>query len=279
VRLLASLLGREAPDFLGDGSFSLVAQLATRREGWTSDSFELVAGAMRARGQLSLTEAARPSLAGRVALETLPLPAPHQLVALGWPPFDFDIALRADRIEPPDLPHAEQASAQLRGDATALRLEQGQAQLSGGALLAAISLARGERAGLATEGSLADAVLSGPLTGRPLDLTAGRLSAAWRLAAQGNTAEALLASLEGTTRLARATPCCKDWTRPRQRRRATTAPRRRCGRPWAAVPRPSSAARSSSSCRTGRSGSRPGSWWRRAGWRCACPDSSTCRAT
>jgi hypothetical protein len=76
VRLLASLLGREAPDFLGDGSFSLVAQLATRREGWTSDSFELVAGAMRARGQLSLTEAARPSLAGRVALETLPLPAP-----------------------------------------------------------------------------------------------------------------------------------------------------------------------------------------------------------
>jgi hypothetical protein len=202
VRLLASLLGREAPDFLGDGSFSLVAQLATRREGWTSDSFELVAGAMRARGQLSLTEAARPSLAGRVALETLPLPAPHQLVALGWPPFDFDIALRADRIEPPDLPHAEQASAQLRGDATALRLEQGQAQLSGGALLAAISLARGERAGLATEGSLADAVLSGPLTGRPLDLTAGRLSAAWRLAAQGNTAEALLASLEGTTRLA-----------------------------------------------------------------------------
>ena len=202
VRLLTSLLGDEAWDFLGDGSFSLVTQLATRPEGWTADGFELVAGAMRGRGQLALTRAARPLLAGRVALETLPLPDWHRLSPRAWPGFDLDLALRADRVEPPDLPHAEQASAQLRADATTLRLEQGQTMLAGGALAATLSLTRGERPGLLAEGSLTDAALSGPLTGRPLDLTAGRLTAGWHLAAQGSTGEALLASLGGTARLA-----------------------------------------------------------------------------
>jgi hypothetical protein len=120
----------------------------------------------------------------------------------GWPPYDLDLALRADRVASPDLPHLEQASAQLRGDAGTLRLEQVQAQLAGGALSGTLSLTRGERPVLATEGSLADAVVGGPVTGRPLDISAGRLSAEWRLAAQGHTMEALLASLAGTARVA-----------------------------------------------------------------------------
>jgi hypothetical protein len=202
VRLFAALLGGEAPDFLGEGSFSLITQLATRPEGWSLDGFELVAGALRARGQVALAQAARPVLSGRVAAETLPLPEWRDLGPRGWPPYDLDLALRADRVASPDLPHLEQASAQLRGDAGALRLEQVQAQLAGGALSGALSLTRGERPVLATEGSLADAVVGGPVTGRPLDISAGRLSAEWRLAAQGHTMEALLASLAGTARVA-----------------------------------------------------------------------------
>lgn len=201
VRLLTALLGDGAPTFLGHGSLSLIGQLATRPDGWSLDGFELVAGEMRGRGQLTLAQAARPALSGRFAAETLPLPDLRRVVERPWPPFDLDLALRAERVEPPELPHLEQATARLRADAESLRVEQLQAQLAGGALSATFGLTRGERPALATDGSLADAAIGGALTGRPVDVAAGRLSGEWRLNAQGHTADALLASLAGTARV------------------------------------------------------------------------------
>ncbi|MFL1464178.1 AsmA-like C-terminal region-containing protein [Roseococcus sp. DSY-14] len=197
VRLLGGAFGGAAPDFLGEGSFSLVANWQLRPDAWASDGFDLVAGALRARGQGSVSRGgARRAVAGRLHFEHLPLPEWGALLPEAWP--DLDLALRADTVAAPGLPALSAASAALRADAAALRLEEGRAAVLGGE--ASLRLRRAGAA-LEAEGALADAVLAGPAFGTPLDVTAGRLGAEWRLAARGHAPAALRETLSGTARL------------------------------------------------------------------------------
>ncbi len=197
VRLLAGALGGAPPDFLGEGSLSLVANWQMRPDAWASDGFDLVAGALRARGQGSVARGgARPSASGRLHFENLPLPEWAALLPGSWP--DLDLALRADALGLPGLPAVSSASATLRADAGALRLEDGRVRILGGE--ASLRLRR-EGAVLEAEGSLADAVLPGPAFGTPLDVTAGRLAAEWRLSARGHAPAALRETLGGAVRL------------------------------------------------------------------------------
>ena len=69
--------------------------------------------------------------------------------------------------------------------------------LAGGALSGSLRLTHGTEPQLSLEGQLADIVLAAPLSGRPVDIAAGRLSASARLEATGTTPAALLASLGG----------------------------------------------------------------------------------
>lgn len=199
ARLLSQALAIPPPDWIGEGSFSLIANLGWRladgRGAWNAESFELVAGELRGRGQVTLA-GERPAIAGRLALERLPLPDWRGLDLTAWPGLDLDLAVTADRVAPRGLPLLEAASARLRADAATLRLEDGRASLAGGNLAAALRL---ERAGprLALEGSMTDIVLAAPLTGRPLDIAAGRLSGELRLEAGGATPAAWLRSAAG----------------------------------------------------------------------------------
>jgi uncharacterized protein involved in outer membrane biogenesis len=196
ARLLGQALGQAPPDWIGEGSFSLIAQLAGRPGAWTSESFEVVAGELRGRGQGSLAWVAdRPALSGRLAMERLPLPALETLdLGMG---LDLDLAVTAERLLPRGLPALEGFAAQLRADAAVLRLEEVRAKLGGGALQGSLRLTHGAVPRLAVEGNFSDIVLAAPLTGRPLDIAAGRLSGGVRLEAEGATPPALTASLSG----------------------------------------------------------------------------------
>ncbi|MDB5414559.1 MAG: hypothetical protein JWR10_2894 [Rubritepida sp.] len=202
ARMLAALFQREAPDWIGDGSFSLIANLAGRASTWNAENLEIVAGGLRGRGQLALNLAGeRGALTGRLAMERLPLPDWRGLDLGGWPGLDVEMALTAERIEAVGLPAVEQVTANLRGDAQALRLDDLRATLSGGTLGGALRLERGAALRLTAEGNFADVSLSAPLTGRPVDIGAGRLSGDLRLSSTGNAPDALVAALGGTARL------------------------------------------------------------------------------
>lgn len=202
-RLLAETFGWDVGGWLGDGSFSLVANLAVGPQGMAAESFELVAGALRAGGALTLTDGARPRLGGRIAAERLPLPLPGLrsteplgLEALAG--FDATLALEAARLEVGGVV-AQEAAATLNLVGGRLALEGVRATLAGGALSAALALdlpAPGPpRATLDLR--LEEATLAAPLFGLPFDIAAGRGTVAARLTAEGHAPAALLATLSG----------------------------------------------------------------------------------
>ncbi len=196
TRLMAQAFARPAPDWIGEGSFSLIANLGWRPGSWNAESFELVAGELRGRGQLALA-GDRPAVTGRLALERLPLPDWRGLDLGSWPGLDLDLAVTADRVAAQGLPVLESASARLRADAEGFRLEEGRASLAGGNVTAALRVEQAAPPRLALEGSFNDIVLAAPLTGRPLDIAAGRISGELRLEALGATPAAWLGSAAG----------------------------------------------------------------------------------
>ncbi|MCU0945499.1 MAG: AsmA family protein [Rubritepida sp.] len=183
-RLLGLVTGGPPPDWIGQGSLSLVAGITHRPGHWAAESAEFVAGALRGRGQLSLALGGpRPSLSGRLAFENLPLPpgAP----AAPRLPLELDLALAADRVERPGWPVLEAAEGRLAGGPAELRLADGRARLGGGRVSLAARLAASS--GFAAEGSFDGVALPGPVLERPMDVTGGRL--AGRFALHGPAAD------------------------------------------------------------------------------------------
>jgi hypothetical protein len=208
-RLLAATLHGRDMSWVGEGSFSLIANLLAGPAGATAENLELVAGLLRTRGSLTLALGGeRPRIAGRLAAERLPMPDPPWrsteplgLAALGG--FDAEIALTAQRIEVPDLPPIEEAKAALRLTAGALDIGGIEAQVAGGALTGEIAVAApagaAPRARLALR--LAGATVTGPLLGLPIDVTGGVAEAELTLEAEGHSPAALAAGLAGRLRL------------------------------------------------------------------------------
>jgi hypothetical protein len=203
-RLMAEAFGSDAGAWLGEGSFSLIANVAAGPQAVAADSFELVAGGLRGRGALSLALGARPRLTGRVAAERLPLPLPPlrgtEPLGLGaLAGFDAELALEAARIEAGGL-LAEEASAALKLEAGRLRLDTIRARIAGGTLEGTIGLdlPAGGAPRLGVEGRLAGVTLAAPLLGLPYDLATGRGETNASLTATGHAPAAMLGTLEGS---------------------------------------------------------------------------------
>lgn len=203
-RLLTEGLGWPAPLWLGEGSFSLAGNVAIGRTEWQAENFDLVAAGLRLGGQLGLSFAGpRPRLSGRLHADRVPLPAfslasrePLALAPLAT--LDAELALSAQRLEPLDLPPLENASALLRLNRGLMQLENLRASLAGGRLEGAVRLeAAATPPVVSLEAKLLDAAIPGPLTGLPLDLSAGKVEAEASLRASGHSTSALLATLEG----------------------------------------------------------------------------------
>ncbi|WP_170984949.1 AsmA family protein [Roseomonas sp. AR75] len=203
-RLLAEAFGVDVAPWMGEGSFSLVANLAAGPNLLSAESFELVAGGLRAGGQLALGIAPRPRIAGRIVAERLPLPLPGLRSAEPLPldalnGFDAEIALEAARVEAGGTV-LEAATGTLRLAEGRLVLGGVTGKLAGGALEGGLSVdvSGAGPPRMTLEMKLAGATLAAPLFGLPFDLTAGRGDVAARLAATGHAPAALLATLSGS---------------------------------------------------------------------------------
>jgi hypothetical protein len=153
-------------------------------------------------------DGARPRLTGRFAADVLPLPLlplrgpePLGLDRLGA--LEADLALEAARVEAAGELVLEGAATGLKLAGGTLRLEGAQARLGGGALKGALAVdGAAAPPRLALEATLADAIISGPLFGLPLDLGAGRVEGSASLAAEGHSMAAILATLAGDATVA-----------------------------------------------------------------------------
>lgn len=212
-RLLAPLLGQDRvalADWLGQGSFSLITTLAAGPQGIAAEQLDLVAAGLRARGRLALSLAEpRPRLIGRLAAESLPLPDPRAPEAgpVTWQRlagFDAEVALAAGRVEMAGAAVLEEATGAVALNAGRL-IVAAKGRFGGGALDATMAAGFADPArppDLALEASLADVTIGAPLLGLPLDLGAGRLRVAARLAARGHGFAGILGSLGGEATVA-----------------------------------------------------------------------------
>ncbi len=198
-----------AAAWLGDGSLSLLAQVTATDGNVALDHFVLVAGMLRASGQLTFEtpgqrEGARLAVSGQVAAETLPLPLPYPRSPdpiplsglLGWQAI---VRLDAAQVLFGLTPVLQELSTDLVLRDGTLTLPRAAGRLEGGTVSGAVTLvANSEPPRLSIRADVAGAVLDEPALDTALDLTAGVLDAKLDLTAAGYSPAALLATLAGT---------------------------------------------------------------------------------
>jgi uncharacterized protein involved in outer membrane biogenesis len=215
-RLAASLGLDSAPAWLGDGSLGLIAQLSLQLPGNGSgrigvDSFDLSAGGLRANGRLALDGigvGSVPSLTGRIAADTLPLPLPDPRASeplafgalKGW---RADLRLQAAQLFPAALPMLRGVAARLLLADGKLAVEGFAAHLGDGVLAGSASVdATAAVPQVALQAELSGATLDEPLFEAPVDIASGKLDASAAVTASGHSPAALLSTLSGEARLA-----------------------------------------------------------------------------
>lgn len=205
-RLLGELFGPGTGAWLGEGSFSLIATLAGGLPSLTAESFELVAGGLRARGGATYTAGPRPRLNGRLRAERLPIAFPGWRSAEPLPltalaALDAELALEAARIEMGSAT-LEQVAGTLHLAEGRLRLDDVRGRLSGGTVAGAagVEALPGTTPRVTVQGSLTGATLASPLFGLPFDIGAGLVDAEVALAGTGFAPAALVASMNGDVR-------------------------------------------------------------------------------
>jgi hypothetical protein len=207
ARLFALSLGREEPGWMGEGSASVIARIAAEGSVFSLPFFSLVAAEARLEGEARLElNDARPKLALRIAAENLALPAPDlkdqdPLPLAFLAAFDGALSLNAARIAVSGLPAVENAQAELTLEAGRLQLASFRTGLAGGQMEGRGVLdITAQPPRLEGDFEIAGATIAHPIFDLPLDLAAGRIALAGRLAASGHAQAALLSSLEGSGR-------------------------------------------------------------------------------
>jgi AsmA-like C-terminal region/AsmA family len=202
---LAEALGiANATAWLGDGSLSLVAQVSRNGGRFAADSFEVTAGSLHATGTLAVQATpSGPSVTGRVAAETLPLPLPS-LRSTDPLPFTWltgwqaAVKLDAGRVLANQAPVLSQLSTTMTLADGLLQFEGLSAKPGGGLLDGTLSVdASEDTPAILLDAQLSDATIAGPLFDMPLDVTTGTLSASMSLSATGHSPAGLLATLGG----------------------------------------------------------------------------------
>ncbi len=206
VRLLAATGLLPGADWLGEGSLSLVAQLSGAPGRIAADRLEITAGSLRGGGRLALDRTgAEPRLGGELDFATLPLPLPSLAAPLplqGLRAWQASIRVGAAQLLADRRPLLDHVATMVLLDAGRLRLDPFGAEIAGGGLQGSAVLdVSGETPTVTLDGAIAGFGLTEPATGLPLDLASGRGDAAFRLAAEGNSPAAMLATLSGSASL------------------------------------------------------------------------------
>ena len=195
--------------WLGDGSMSMRAQITATEGRAVLDHFDLVAGTLRASGQLTVEAPGgqsrpRVSVSGQVAAETLPLPLPYLRSADPLPIaalLDWQAAVRleADQVLLAQTPALRSLSTELTLREGTLMVPRATARLGDGTVSGSASLAVDNGPPrLSVQAEIANAALSGAALETAVDLTAGAIDAKMDLTAAGYSPAALLATLSGS---------------------------------------------------------------------------------
>ena len=201
-RLLEQLGVPGTASWLGDGSFSAIAQASVAPSRIELGSIELVAGDLRASGQLML---AGDALTGRIQADALTLPmihprSPDPLSLALLHGVQADLRLEAAQVLVDLTPTVKDLAAELVVSKGVLSLRRASAKLSGGTLAGTIVLDTGEKPRLSVKGEAIRVPVAGPLFGGTLDVTSGTLEATLDLAGEGYSPAALTATLSGAGR-------------------------------------------------------------------------------
>jgi hypothetical protein len=199
-RLLESVGVPGTASWLGDGSFSVIAQASAVPGRFELDNVELVAGSLRARGQLVLAGSA---FSGKIRAETLPLPmlyprSPDPLPLGALHGIQANLHVQAGQVLVALAPTVQDLSAELSVEGGALKIAGLTAKLSSGTVSGTALLETGDKPRLSIQGQAKDVAVTGPLTGGTLDVTSGLLQAQLDLNGEGYSPAALTATLAGT---------------------------------------------------------------------------------
>ena len=186
--------------WLGDGSFSLIAQAAKVPGRLDLTNLELVAGQERIGGQLALVGHA---LSGRLKAETLALPpldprSPDPLPIAMLGSLDGAIHLEADRVLLGLTPVLTELTANVGVQNGTLAVDDLAAKRDSATVSATLRLQPSDPPHVTLHASVTGAVLDGTGLGGTLDLTGGTVDANAALTADGFSPAALIATLTGT---------------------------------------------------------------------------------
>ena len=227
ARLLAMLGVGGAEAWLGEGSLSVIADLAgePRPNGpsfigpgfgagrVTAELRDLTAGQLRLSAPLVLDLTGDvPTVSGRIQADTLALPEPAWrdgtplpfALLRGW---RASVPVTARQVLVGRVPMLTQASGTKVLADGVLRLDPFTATLAGGTLTGTLAVTAGaEPPSLAVTAALTDALAGGPVDAAdpgilPLDLLAGQVNAALDVSAVGHSPAAMLATLSGGAKL------------------------------------------------------------------------------
>ncbi|WP_419758080.1 AsmA-like C-terminal region-containing protein [Acidisoma sp.] len=211
-RLLRTLGYTDAPAWLGEGSLSVVSNVASDGSSWSLSPVTFSLGMLHGSGRLARASARPPAarqITGTLVIDTLPWPEPATddpiPVALlrGW---EATLDITVNRVMNDLLPVASDVHAETRLHDGVLQVAIERARLLGGTLTGTLSLAAADPPTLTATLGLAgaasppagDDVLSGLL---PVALTATSLNGRATLAARGYSLASWLASLDATMSL------------------------------------------------------------------------------
>jgi hypothetical protein len=192
------------PDWLDEGSLSLIARATVTQDRLAVDGFDLTAAALHASGHLTVDQTgAEPRLTGLLHIDALPLPLlngssdvplPFRVLH-GW---QGELRLTAGSLLVDSRPVLRDASAALTVMNDTLRLEQFSANVGSGALSGSFAIdAAAEPPALSLQASLSNAAIAGPLADASIDLLSGRADGTLQLSASGYSPSAILATLGG----------------------------------------------------------------------------------
>ena len=203
-RLLETLGLGGTVAWLGDGSMSLVGQLAATPGKLELEGATLAAGALRATGRVTV-EGRR--ISGQIAAETLPLPllyprSPEPLPVAWLRNWQAALRLEAAQVLLGLTPVLQGAAADLVLEGGVLRLNKLAGRVDGGPLTGVATLdAAAEPPRVSVQAQLQGLGVPVPLFDSTPDLVAGQMEVTLDLAAAGYSPAALLATLSGRAAL------------------------------------------------------------------------------
>jgi AsmA-like C-terminal region len=196
------------PEWLGDGSLSLLAHLASTPGRIAAETFDLTAASLHATGNVALDlGGGEPLLTGRVYADAVSvlLPDAGSDVPLplgvlhGW---RGDLQFEAARVLAGLRPVLRDASADVALNDDTLRVERISGKLGSGAVSGSFAFdGAASPPTVSLQVRLSNATITGPLDDAPIDLLSGRADASLRLTASGYSPSAILATLDGRAAL------------------------------------------------------------------------------